>query len=120
MTTDYPFRNARCWVARGSRPKSIYLDLVMKSRHGQRRLSIPRYTLFQLYYLSSTPNLWLAAACEPWIETALPHGVSATQPGQEPLQTKPIPTMHTCAIPPLIRVPVVWLASNPLSLVRLH
>jgi hypothetical protein len=28
--TDYPFRNARCWVVRGSRSNSIYLDLVMK------------------------------------------------------------------------------------------
>ena len=30
ITTDYPFRNARCWVARGSRSNPIYLDLVMK------------------------------------------------------------------------------------------
>lgn len=83
--------------------------------------SLARFTLYFGSITSHpTPNLWPAAACEPWVETALPHSVSATQPSQEPLRSKPIPTMHTCAIPPLIRVPVVRLASNPLSFVRLH
>ena len=61
-----------------------------------------------------------AALDESWVQADVSDVMSVQQPGEETLQTQTVTTVRTCAILPLVSVPVVRSRVDPLPLVSLQ